>query len=52
MVLNVDVPIPEEALAEILTIPHISTAYVVSLPEPAPQMTGRPVKAALSQPAD
>ncbi|MCM8749478.1 phosphoglycerate dehydrogenase [Thermomicrobiaceae bacterium CFH 74404] len=52
MVLNVDDPIPEEALAEILTIPHISTAYVVSLPEPAPQMAGRPVRAALSQPAD
>jgi len=52
MVLNVDDPIPEEALAEILTIPHISTAYVVSLPEPAPQMTKAPVRAALNQTAD
>ncbi len=52
MVLNVDDPIPEEALAEILTIPFISTAYVVSLPEPVPQMAGRPVRTAFSRPAD
>jgi hypothetical protein len=33
MVLNVDDPIPEAALNEILQIPDVWTAYVVSLPE-------------------
>jgi len=34
MVLNVDDPIPEAALNEILQVPDVWTAYVVSLPEP------------------
>ena len=37
MVLNVDDAIPEEALAELTRIPGIETAFVVSLPETAPQ---------------
>lgn len=35
MVLNVDDPIPEAALEEILQVPDVWTAYVVSLPDPA-----------------
>jgi D-3-phosphoglycerate dehydrogenase len=37
MVLNVDDAIPDEALAELKRIPGIATAFVVSLPETAPQ---------------
>jgi len=37
MVLNVDDIIPEAALAEIVTIPGIETAYVVSLPAAVPE---------------
>jgi D-3-phosphoglycerate dehydrogenase len=52
MVLNVDDPIPDEALAEIVTIPSISTAYVVSLPEPTPQAWTQAAPAALGRPID
>lgn len=37
MVLNVDDVIPAEALAELKEIPGISTAFVVSLPQPSAQ---------------
>jgi hypothetical protein len=37
MVLNVDDAIPDVALAELKRIPGIATAFVVSLPETAPQ---------------
>ena len=37
MVLNVDDVVPPAALEELKEIPGITTAYVVSLPQPAPQ---------------
>jgi len=37
MVLNVDDVVPAEALEELKEIPGITTAYVVSLPQPVPQ---------------
>ncbi len=37
MVLNVDDVVPAEALEELKGIPGITTAYVVSLPQPVPQ---------------
>lgn len=37
MVLNVDDVVPPEALEELKQIPGITTAYVVSLPQPLPQ---------------
>lgn len=42
MVLNVDDPIPEAALNEILQVPDVWTAYVVTLPEPSlsPSLAG------------
>ncbi|MBX6341577.1 MAG: phosphoglycerate dehydrogenase, partial [Thermomicrobiaceae bacterium] len=38
MVMNVDDAIPEAALAEIMTVPDVETAYVVSLPQPLPPL--------------
>lgn len=45
MVLNVDDVVPAEALAELKQIAGITTAFVVSLPQPAPQplLTGASV---------
>jgi D-3-phosphoglycerate dehydrogenase len=39
MVLNVDDAIPTEALAELMDIPGIETAYVVSLPQSSPPLS-------------
>ncbi|MBX6754751.1 MAG: hypothetical protein IRY86_11005, partial [Thermorudis peleae] len=52
MVLNVDDPIPEEALEEIRQIPDIATAYVVSLPQPQPLVTTRSVRVLTSSADD
>jgi D-3-phosphoglycerate dehydrogenase len=50
MVLNVDDPIPEAALNEILQIPDVWTAYVVSLPESGdnPMAAGSALSAAVA----
>ncbi|MEX2314480.1 MAG: ACT domain-containing protein, partial [Thermomicrobiales bacterium] len=43
MVLNVDDAIPREALDEIMAIDDVSTAYVVSLPNPDPTWVQEPL---------
>ena len=48
MVLNVDDPIPEAALAEIVATPGVANAYVVSLPPAEPRQPALAPAAALA----
>jgi len=52
MVLNVDDAISGEALTEILALDDITTAYVVSLPDPEPAWVQEPLSRSLAEVAD